>query len=84
MTTITVYGASDFECVYCTRARDAVDVALLEGHDLKVDYKYVSVVTLHEQFGKDAKFPRILINDELIGGYDAFVKWLDDTLHVRI
>jgi glutaredoxin len=70
---IEIYGKPS--CPFCEKAK-----ALCEMNKLKYEYKTIEVDYTHkeffEQFPTARTFPQIKINEESIGGYDAFEKYL--------
>ena len=73
---IEIYGKP--MCPYCDKAK-----RLCETRQFKFTYKSLGTdytrEELLEQFPNARTVPQIVINGKKIGGYDQFVKYIDDT-----
>jgi len=73
---IEVWGKEN--CVFCNRAKN-----LCETRQYEYTYKQLNVDFTREQvfevFPNAKTFPQIIVSGKAVGGYDEFVKYLEDT-----
>lgn len=74
--TVEIWGKAN--CPYCTKAK-----ALVETRKLNYIYKQMGTdftrEEVFENFPEARTFPQIKINDQIIGGYDQLVSYIEDT-----
>lgn len=70
---IVVYGKET--CPYCTKTKELLDSKNLSYKyiDVLKDITYAELVALKTRLNKNT-VPMIIINDEMIGGYNELVK----------
>ena len=73
---IEVWGKEN--CVFCSRAK-----SLCETRQYEYTYKQLDVDFTREQvfevFPNARTFPQITVGGKAVGGYDEFIKYLEDT-----
>ena len=74
-----VYSKSG--CGYCNRLVDFMDQKSIPYTKLMLGEDY-SVDDFLSQFGNDSTFPRVVYNEEVIGGMKDTVKYLVNNNHV--
>ena len=62
-------------CPYCTKVIAALELAEQQFVEYKLGRDFTRV-EFYEQFGKGSTFPRVVLNDDLIGGCQETVKYL--------
>ena len=62
-------------CPYCTKVIAALSLAEQQFVEYKLGRDF-NGVEFYEKFGKGSTFPRVLLNDDLIGGCQETVKYL--------
>ena len=62
-------------CPYCSKVIGALQLAELPYVEYKLGRDYERP-EFYEKFGKGSTFPRVVLNDELIGGCQETVKYL--------
>ena len=74
--TVEIWGKEN--CPYCTKAK-----AFVEQRAMNYVYKQMGVdftrEEVFENFPEARTFPQIKINDQIIGGYDQLVSYIEDT-----
>lgn len=72
----TIYSKSG--CPYCDRIKRVLELSKIEHtvYTLGTDFDREK---FYEQFGKGSTFPRVLLNDELIGGCTETIKYLKES-----
>ena len=71
----TIYSKDG--CPYCTKVEQVLQLSNLqyEVKKLNVDYNRED---FYAKFGRGSTFPRVLLNDQLIGGCTETVKYLSE------
>lgn len=69
---ITIYSKED--CPWCVRAKDLMENLNMEYVEYVLGRDFDRTEFLNK-FGEGSTFPRIFIEDELIGGAVDFAKW---------
>jgi glutaredoxin len=62
-------------CPYCTKVISALGLAEQQFVEYKLGRDF-DRTEFYEKFGKGSTFPRVVLNDELIGGCQETVKYL--------
>ena len=62
-------------CPYCTKVVAALGLAEQQFVEYKLGRDFTKV-EFYEKFGEGSTFPRVVLNDELIGGCQETVKFL--------
>ena len=62
-------------CPYCTKVIAALGLAEQQFVEYKLGRDF-DRVEFYEQFGRGSTFPRVVLNDDLIGGCQETVKYL--------
>ena len=62
-------------CPYCTKVISALGLAEQQFVEYKLGRDFTRA-EFYEQFGKGSTFPRVVLNDDLIGGCQETVKHL--------
>lgn len=74
--TVEIWGKEN--CPHCKSARQ-----FCRGRELAFDYKMLGTDFTREEvleaFPGARTFPQIKVNGTIVGGYDAFVKYVEDT-----
>lgn len=73
MNQFTVY--TKIGCPYCTKVIAALGLAEQQFVEYKLGRDF-DRVEFYEQFGRGSTFPRVVLNDDLIGGCQETVKYL--------
>ena len=73
MNQFTVY--TKIGCPYCTKVIAALGLAEQQFVEYKMGRDFTRV-EFYEEFGKGSTFPRVVLNDDLIGGCQETVKYL--------
>ena len=71
--TFTVYSKDG--CPYCTKVQQVLDLAEVKHVIYKLNRDYTRE-EFYDKFGKGSTFPRVVMNDTLIGGCMETVKYL--------
>ena len=71
----TIYSKEG--CSYCEKAKKLLDLAKVEYRVYKLGVDFTREQFIAE-FGKSSSFPRILVDDKLIGGCLDTFKYLDE------
>ena len=69
----TVY--TKIGCPYCTQVIAALGLAEQQFVEYKLGRDFTGA-EFYEKFGKGSTFPRVVLNDDLIGGCQETVKYL--------
>ena len=73
---IVVYSKNN--CVYCTKAKNLLTRLGLVYTERKLE-DFESVDALQEAIGKKVRsMPQIVIDDEIVGGYNQLIEYLDN------
>jgi len=75
MKTFTVY--TKIGCPYCTKVIGALELAELHFVEYKLGRDF-DREEFYEKFGQGSTFPRVTLDDELIGGCQETVKYLKE------
>ena len=75
MKTFKVY--TKIGCPYCTKVIGALELAELHFVEYKLGRDY-DKQEFYEKFGQGSTFPRVVVDDELIGGGQETVKYLKE------
>ena len=62
-------------CPYCTKVIAALGLAEQQSVEYKLGRDFTRE-EFYEEFGKGSTFPRVVLNDDLIGGCQETVKYL--------
>ena len=62
-------------CPYCTKVISALGLAEQQFVEYKLGRDFTRA-EFYEKFGKGSTFPRVVLNDDLIGGCQETVKYL--------
>ena len=62
-------------CPYCTKVISALGLAEQQFVEYKLGRDFTRE-EFYEEFGKGSTFPRVVLNDDLIGGCQETVKYL--------
>ena len=73
MNQFTVY--TKIGCPYCTKVIAALGLAEQQFVEYKLGRDFTRE-EFYEEFGKGSTFPRVVLNDDLIGGCQETVKYL--------
>ena len=73
MSNFSVY--TKIGCPYCTKVIAALGLAEQQFVEYKLGRDF-DRTEFYEKFGKGSTFPRVILNDELIGGCQETVKYL--------
>ena len=71
--TFTVYSRDN--CPYCTKVEQVLELAEIKHVIYKLNRDYTRE-EFYEKFGEGSTFPRVVKDDELIGGGTGNVKYL--------
>ena len=69
----TVYSKDG--CPYCTRIKQILDLCQFKYQEYKLD-EHFDRFAFYEEFGGNATFPQILLNNKKLGGCTDTVKYL--------
>ena len=73
---IVVYSKNN--CVYCTKEKNLLTRLGLVDTELKLE-DFESVDALQEAIGKKVRsMPQIVIDDEIVGGYNQLIEYLNN------
>jgi glutaredoxin len=72
----TIYSKSG--CSYCDRIKRVLELSEIEHTVLTLGTDF-DREKFCEKFGKGSSFPRVLLNDELIGGCTETIKYLKES-----
>ena len=71
----TVYSKDG--CPYCTRIKQILDLCKFKYQEYKLD-EHFDKHAFQEEFGGNATFPQILLNNKKLGGCTDTVKYLKE------
>lgn len=71
--TFTVYSKDG--CPYCTKVQQVLQLAELSHVVYKLGTDY-TVDEFYDEFGKGSTFPRVVVDDKILGGCQETVKYL--------
>ena len=71
----TVYSKDG--CPYCTRIKQILDLCQFKYREYKLD-EHFDKHAFQEEFGGNATFPQILLNNKKLGGVTDTVKYLKE------
>ena len=71
----TVYSKDG--CPYCTRIKQILDLCQFKYQEYKLD-EHFDKHAFQEEFGGNATFPQILLNNKKLGGCTDTVKYLKE------
>ena len=71
----TIYSKDG--CPYCTQVRQVLYLSKQDYNVLKLGTDYTRE-EFYGKFGKGSTFPRVVLNDQLIGGCTETVKYLKE------
>ena len=78
---IVVYSKNN--CVYCTKAKNLLTRLGLVYTERKLE-DFESVDALQEAIGKKVRsMPQIVIDDEIVGGYNQLIEYLNNKVVVN-
>ena len=71
----TIYSKDG--CPYCTRIKQILDLCQFKYREYKLD-EHFDKHAFQEEFGGNATFPQILLNNKKLGGVTDTVKYLKE------
>jgi glutaredoxin len=65
-------------CGFCDAAKNLMEMKEMEYTEYRIGYDNVTIETLLERVPSARTVPQIIINDEVIGGFNEFKQWVEN------